>query len=294
MEIWTALGGAGAGGAWKLSHTGMNVPNRTWFHFAYTLTQKPLSVGTLYINGVSISSLASTTSTWLAAFDRIVVGGSGGQDRGFVGALGDMRIYRKALSVAEVGLLIAYKTYEHSNCQTCPTGQTSLVGAQAASECFSAGVTCPSNSLKTADGSACVCNAGHEASGSLCAACASGKYTFGAGVACANPPTYAIAPDTLSFLCNAGFSLPVVANACSACAAGTFKETSGNAVAACLTCKAFSESTPGTISATGCLCVQGYAADASALDTCVECAKGKYKVASANAACVSCPAGSHR
>jgi len=111
---------------------------------------------------------------------------------------------------------------------------------------------------------------------------------LGAGVACANPPANAFTPNTLSFLCNAGYSTPVVANACSACGTGKYKETSGNDVFDCLDCKQFSKSP----SAAGCLCVQGYAAQGSALDTCVECAKGKYKAASANAACMDCPAGS--
>ena len=56
--------------------------------------------------------------------------------------------------------------------------------------------------------------------------------------------------------------------------------------------KASSVSPAATISAASCLCVQGYAADGSALDTCVECTKGKYKAASANAACDTCPVGS--
>ena len=112
-----------------------------------------------------------------------------------------------------------------------------------------------------------------------------------AGVACANPPAIAFTPNTLSFLCNAGYS-EVVVDACSACGAGKYKETSGNDVLDCLDCKQFSESPAGAISAASCLCVQGYAADGSALDTCVECAKGKYKAASVNAACTDCPAGS--
>jgi len=77
-------------------------------------------VGSLYVNGALRNSLTSTTTTRLAAFDRIVVGRSGDLIRGFVGALGDLRVYRKALSLAEMGLLYPYKMYEY-NCW-CPFG----------------------------------------------------------------------------------------------------------------------------------------------------------------------------
>ena len=118
IQIWTALGSPGTGGAWSLEHNGqakLNVPQDTLLHFAYTITQKPLSVGSLYVNGALRNSLTSTTTTGLAAFDRIVVGRSGDLIRGFVGALGDLRVYRKALSLAEMGLLYPYKMYEY-NC----------------------------------------------------------------------------------------------------------------------------------------------------------------------------------
>jgi len=131
-----------------------------------------------------------------------------------------------------------FKSHDGNDaCTTCPSSTTS---EWAATECT---VACPANFLSTLDGSACVCNAGFEASaGSQCTACASGKYTAVAGVACANPPANALAPNALSFLCNAGFSEPVVANACSACAAGTYKEAAGNDMELCVTCKQFSES----------------------------------------------------
>ena len=70
-----------------------------------------------------------------------------------------------------------------------------------------------------------------------------------------------------------------MADACSACAAGTFKEASGNDALDCLDCKDFSESLAGKISATGCLCVQGYAA------------AGFFYVG-ASQTCEACPAGS--
>ena len=122
-QIWMALGGPGTGGAWSLQHNGqakLNVPQDTLFHFAYTVTQKPLSMGSLYVNGALKNSLTSTTATGLGAFDRIVAGGSGDLIRGFVRALGDLRVYRKALSLAEMGLVYAYKMYEY-NCW-CPFG----------------------------------------------------------------------------------------------------------------------------------------------------------------------------
>ena len=161
-------------------------------------------------------------------------------------------------------------------CQACPLDTVSLTGSTSLAACTPR-----------------PCNAGFESiAGGPCAACASSKYTLGAGVTCANPPANAFTANTLSFLCNAGYSTPVVANACSACGTGKYKETSGNDVLDCLDCKQFSKSPASTISAAGCLCVQGHAAQGSALDTCVECAKGKYKAASANAACMDCPAGS--
>ena len=177
-------------------------------------------------------------------------------------------------------------------------------GATASSECEA----CTSGKYRAVPGLACtdqpangfapdtisfVCNAGFEVSAvTQCAACASGKYRADVGLLCDLVPSNAFSLNKQSWLCNAGYSEPVVANACSACAAGTYKEASGNAIEDCLECKDFSESVAGTISATGCLCARGYAADGSALDTCVECAKGKYKAASANAACDTCPVGS--
>ena len=176
-------------------------------------------------------------------------------------------------------------------CTACPQNGTSREGAQAASDCF-VPVTCPSNAQETADGRACVCDAGTQANNSQCAACANGKYATGDGVACADAPEHGFVADASSYLCNAGYSDPLVAHACSACAADTYKEGAGNSPALCLACKDDSASAEASISAASCECEAGYSGGASALDSCSACEKGTYKAAASNAQCARCPEGS--
>ena len=161
-------------------------------------------------------------------------------------------------------------------CVACQSGFTSPVGSVGAAACIPI-----------------VCNAGFQLSGSLCGACASGKYTAGASVPCADPPVNAFAPDTQSFLCNAGYSLPVVANACSTCASGKYTAGAGVACAdppanafapntrsflcnagyfasasTCQACPSKSTSPVGGSNSSACQCVEGYIDTAPGANNC--------------------------
>ena len=141
----------------------------------------------------------------------------------------------------------------------------------------------------------CACGPGSEDANpadTTCRTCPLNTYNNGVEGLCIPVPTNAFTTDSITFICNAGYSHPLVSNACSACAAGTYKEAAGNDVALCATCKQFSESASATINAENCRCVQGFGVEGNPLDSCVACVKGKYRAGVANAPCVLCPAGS--
>jgi hypothetical protein len=90
----------------------------------------------------------------------------------------------------------------------------------------------------------------------------------------------------LTASCNAGYTGP--ASACSACAMGTYKSTTGSA--ACLNCPQNSWTiSVASFSISACLCKIGYSGnDASA---CSACTAGKYKSSTVAGNCIDCPAG---
>ena len=112
--------------------------------------------------------------------------------------------------------------------------------------------------------------------------CPSGQYMSQLTSTCTNPPANAYAPDDISFECNAGYSEPVVADACSECAAG--KYTAGAGVA-CTTCPVEMTSPPGATGISMCRCGPGTQGNLS----CSICPTHTYKPGTLGS-CVPAPA----
>ena len=81
-------------------------------------------------------------------------------------------------------------------------------------------------------------------------------------------------------------------NACTACAAGTYKTSSGSA--SCTTCPAGTTSPVGSTSSAACIvadCNAGYTGPSGG--PCIACAAGTYKASTGSAACTDCGSGSY-
>jgi len=160
-----------------------------------------------------------------------------------------------------------------SACALCPANSVSVAGSVAVEDCECApGWTGP-------DGGACsVCAAGtfKSASGSaLCDSCL--------------PFATSLSGSTLqtACACNPGYHVPSATDACTACAAGTYKTGTGNATASCLPCPANSGGSPaGSISVSACVCNAGYSG--SGETQCSVCPTGTSKGAPGAGACVQC------
>jgi len=134
----------------------------------------------------------------------------------------------------------------------------------------------------------------------VCVACVAGKYKNVTGSAactdCAairNSP--AAAPNVTSCVCNVGYTQvenasltyeAVYAEACVACAPGTFKALTG--VQACTTC---AQNQSSVAAMTVCSCVDGFTGPDGG--PCAECARGTYKNWLGSQACTVCPANAH-
>ncbi len=179
-------------------------------------------------------------------------------------------------------------------CTTCPTSSSS-----------------PSTSVAL---TACTCNLGYTGpNGGVCAACVAGKYkiitgtalctdcavaTYSTAVAatvaatCLACPTSSNSPIASSAqpacTCNTGFSGPD-GGTCTACVAGTYKDTTGSV--ACTTCPTASNSPSTSVALTACACSPAYTGPLGG--PCTACVAGKYKASTGTLACSSCPVGKY-
>ena len=86
----------------------------------------------------------------------------------------------------------------------------------------------------------------------------------------------------------AGYTATEDSRSCAPCAAGQFKNVSGNGP--CLHCKANSVSALGAVAVSECRCKQGFT-DTGGHASCAPCAAGKFKGTVGSEACEACAAG---
>jgi len=213
-------------------------------------------------------------------------------------------------------------------CEACEAGKfaaatasTECVDCAAASESESGASTCKCSAGSTGpdggDCSSCVAGKFKSIVGSAgCSDCGQGKFSEAVGAAssatCTECPANSDAPTAstsqTSCICNAGSTGPD-GGPCSLCQAGTYKVVAGSGACAvcdagtysadvgatseqtCVLCPANSESPPGSVAATSCLCNAGSSGPDGG--TCAVCAAGKYKSAAGSAACIDCGAGTY-
>ena len=211
-----------------------------------------------------------------------------------------------------VCLLCAAGTYSGNNaCLACPANSNSPEGSDSIDDCVAnAGyygygdyiTICTSDSTSAAGASHasdCTCNPGFTGLGDLgCLACANEEYKPDSGSAiCTSCPahsTHALTAETsaANCACNAGYTGDAstgMVGACSECAIGTYKSSTGSAP--CTACADANQHSPaGSISADACVCDAGFY-DHFVSISCQACHKGKYKEFSGNDvnACVDCP-----
>ncbi len=75
----------------------------TWNHLAITIN-KTTGLHTLYLNGISIGTITSTNSSALTG-SKVFIGNNSVNDWGMNGKIDDVRIYNRALSSADIGIL---------------------------------------------------------------------------------------------------------------------------------------------------------------------------------------------
>jgi len=162
-----------------------------------------------------------------------------------------------------------------STCFNCPTKQTSGIGSTSINNCTAntpcnAGYTGPNGNCAP-----CATGTYKDVTGSAaCTACSAGKYSATTAAiaatncsACpANSNSLNQSSSATACTCNAGYS-GVNGGECTACAAGSYKPTTGSAA---------------------CTCNAGYTGPDGG--PCTACAPGSYKATTGSAACTSCPA----
>ena len=180
-------------------------------------------------------------------------------------------------------------------CQACPAG--TYKRAAGTTVCRS----CQANSASDSGSALCACSPGYTGiTGEVCVACLAGQYKGVRGsAACSNCATRrnspAAAPNITSCICDAAYTQVenaavtydvVYAQACVACAPGTFKALTG--VQACTTC---AQNQWSVAAMTVCSCVAGFTGPDGG--PCAECAQGKYKDWLGPQQCTTCPANSY-
>jgi len=98
---------------WTTSPTVSGLSINTWYHCVYTLNNTASVQVILYLNGVSRATGTGNANQTLGTSKHLVIGESGDKDRGFLGRIGDVRIYNKVLTPSEV--LELYNLKEQSS-----------------------------------------------------------------------------------------------------------------------------------------------------------------------------------
>jgi Tyrosine-protein kinase ephrin type A/B receptor-like len=198
----------------------------------------------------------------------------------------------------------------------CPVNTSSAWGSDEQVDCKClAGYT-------GADGFACApCVAGTyktDAGSDVCTSCGGGTYSTTAAATtsatCLSCPsnTFSLvrSDELIDCKCLAGHSADEDGAECTACAAGTYKastgtgtciscetdtystDTAATTAATCLGCPAHTSAPEGSDALVDCKCVVGYTATENGVQ-CVACGKGTYKVAIGTGTCTSCQANTY-
>ena len=209
----------------------------------------------------------------------------------------------------------SYENTATDACESCPSDASAPAGSAAPTDCAcNAGYTgdggtctaCAEGTYKAESGSAvcsscganqdspaasttadaCFCAAGFA--GAPCESCGTGKYCLhGVLEAC---PANSVSPsgsDAITdCLCDAGYTGPD-GGACEACAAGTYKTSTGSA--ACDACDSNADSPAGSTDVTACVCNAGYSGSNG--ESCSLCQAGKYDHTETHV-CKTCPPNS--
>jgi len=199
-------------------------------------------------------------------------------------------------------------------CQPCTGNSTSDTASDSSNDC-----SCIPGFSTSGSGDNLICtifpNAcapGSFLENNICKDCLTGTFKSDYGAHGCNPcQTHSTSVinsiNQNACFCNAGYSGENT-NTCTECAAGKFKESSGNVacvpcgagkfsthVAAtsdtCQACKNQSTSPEASNSESECLCNAGYSGENT--NTCIECVAGKFKESSGNVACVTCGVGKY-
>jgi len=97
FRIYTALNNL-----WTTSPAVSGLSLNTWYHCAYTLNNSATVQTILYLNGVSRATGTGNANATLRTSRHLVIGESGDGGRGFLGRIGDVRIYNRVLTPHEV------------------------------------------------------------------------------------------------------------------------------------------------------------------------------------------------
>ena len=100
LNVYTALSNQ-----WTISPVVTGLSINTWYHCVYTLINSASVQTILYINGVSRAFGTGNANQTLRTSKHLVIGESCDGGRGFLGRIGDVRIYNKVLTSSEVSQL---------------------------------------------------------------------------------------------------------------------------------------------------------------------------------------------
>lgn len=202
----------------------------------------------------------------------------------------------------------------NSSCTNCDVNQWSSTGAISCNSCGSGAVS-------VSGSASCSCDLGYTASGNTCIQCGAGTYKSAVGngtctqcpvntfssvvgatsistcIGCGSNAGSSI--GSTSCACNAGYFSSGAS--CIACAAGTFKGTTGNSsctncstnqwsaagASSCIGCETGAVSVAGSAS---CSCTSGYT---PILNTCAQCPAGSYKSTIGNITCTLCASNTY-
>ncbi|KAJ1467883.1 hypothetical protein T484DRAFT_1644991 [Baffinella frigidus] len=161
-------------------------------------------------------------------------------------------------------------------CTSCPVATSCAVGSDAIEDCECVvGYTAVSNGVECTACSEATYK--HTTGTAACTACPSGTSSV------------AGSDEETDCKCMAGFEAGADGVVCTACAAGTYKETVGTGT--CAACPLRTTSVAGSGDLIDCKCVVGYTATTDG-EECTACSAGSYKLTTGTGSCVGvCPTG---
>jgi hypothetical protein len=260
LQVSTALSGQ-----WITQPLATGLALNTWHFVVYTLSNTSPVSTILYVNGTQRATGTGTTGQTLPRFKDLTIANSGDTWRGFVGQIGDIRIYSKVLTQAEITTLYNINIINTpASCLACPANSNSASSSSAIT--------------------ACTCNAGSTGpNGGPCAACVAGKFKTLTGIATCTD-------------CGAGtYSTAVGASGSSTCIACPSNSTSPAGSAALTNCTCNIGSTGPNGGGPCAACMAGKYKTSKGSVACTDCGAGTYSTAvgaSGSSTCIACPSNS--